>query len=213
LPRYFQIQYKSFIRQLNIYCFKRVLSCGDGKGSYTHDFLIHGQPSLCRNMKRTKIKRKGNGEAKKSLARRQRELKNGGRAPPAVGSYDETSSTMKNSQSEQQPKNCKNKCSSSQERPDAEEELNVFDETQMGCSIINEKEHAREAFPLKICFPHDRYENQQSAAAGTVDSSTTMPSSMLEVTSEHQSMLHETRSISITHDVESAIIDTFFGGT
>jgi hypothetical protein len=202
LPRYFQIQYKSFIRQLNIYGFKRDVSCGDGKGSYTHDFLMRGQPSLCRNMKRTKIKKKGNGETK------QQELKNGGREPPAVESYDETSTIKNPQQSEQQPKN---KCSREQP-PDAEEEPNVFDETQMGCSIINVKEHAPEAILLKTCFPHNGGQNQQSTS-GTVDYSTTMPSPMLEVTSEHESMLHETRSISITHDVETAIIDIFFGGT
>lgn len=206
LPRYFQIQYKSFIRQLNIYGFKRVVSCGaDGKGAYTHDCLIRGQPSLCRNMKRTKIKRKGNGngEKKKSLTRWQQDLKTGGQAPPG---------DIPKSQSEQeQPtSSCKSKCSTSQEPLDAkeEEEPSVFDETQTGCSITNVKE----ALQLKTCFPRDWCQNQQSII-GMVDSSiTTMPSSMLEVTSEHESMLHETRSISITHDVETAIIDTFFGG-
>lgn len=46
------------IHRLNIYNFVRI-TCGDAKGSYTHDLLVRGKPDICRLMVRTKIKRKG----------------------------------------------------------------------------------------------------------------------------------------------------------
>jgi hypothetical protein len=51
-----QTQYKSFQRQLNIYGFQRTTTTGPGKGGYTHEFLVRGEPKRCRFMVRTKIK-------------------------------------------------------------------------------------------------------------------------------------------------------------
>jgi hypothetical protein len=55
IARYFnQIHYKSFIRQLNLYSFKR-----KERGSYFHDFFVRGERSLCGLMERSKIKNRG----------------------------------------------------------------------------------------------------------------------------------------------------------
>jgi hypothetical protein len=59
MPRYFnQTKYKSFQRQLNMWGFERILG-GPAKGGYSHSSLVRGQPMLCRNMKRMKIKGTG----------------------------------------------------------------------------------------------------------------------------------------------------------
>jgi hypothetical protein len=56
MPRYFkQTKYKSFQRQLNIWCFERI-SNGPDKGGYGHPNFVKGNPSLCRQMRRKKIK-------------------------------------------------------------------------------------------------------------------------------------------------------------
>jgi hypothetical protein len=56
MPRYFkQTKFKSFQRQINMWGFERILN-GPGKGGYTHACFIRGQPSLCKQMKRTKVK-------------------------------------------------------------------------------------------------------------------------------------------------------------
>jgi hypothetical protein len=59
MPQYFkQTKYKSFQRQLNIWGFMRVLE-GPDKGGYTHSCFVRDNSSLCRNMKRQKIKGTG----------------------------------------------------------------------------------------------------------------------------------------------------------
>ena len=56
LPRYFkQSKYKSFQRQLNVWCFERV-NRGPEKGAYRHPSFIRGQHVLCREMQRKKVK-------------------------------------------------------------------------------------------------------------------------------------------------------------
>jgi hypothetical protein len=56
MPRYFkQTKYKSFQRQLNIWGFQRIIQ-GSDKGGYTHLNFLRGKPSLCRHMRRQKIK-------------------------------------------------------------------------------------------------------------------------------------------------------------
>ena len=55
-PRYFnQNYYKSFQRQLNIYGFERVRQ-GRHKGAYFHDLFVRGEPGLCHQMVRTKVR-------------------------------------------------------------------------------------------------------------------------------------------------------------
>lgn len=56
MPKYFdKTKYKSFQRQLNMWGFDRVGS-GPYKGAYMHTCFIRGQPELCKDMQRTKIK-------------------------------------------------------------------------------------------------------------------------------------------------------------
>ena len=60
MPIYFKSQtkkhkYKSFLRQLHIYGFKRITK-GSEKGAYTHSLLIRGHPEVCCRMVRTKVK-------------------------------------------------------------------------------------------------------------------------------------------------------------
>jgi hypothetical protein len=56
MPRYFnQTKYRSFQRQLNCWGFERV-SDGPGRGGYAHTWFIRSKTSLCRNMKRERIK-------------------------------------------------------------------------------------------------------------------------------------------------------------
>eukprot|EP00538_Stauroneis_constricta_P002601 CAMPEP_0119572642 /NCGR_PEP_ID=MMETSP1352-20130426/44719_1 /TAXON_ID=265584 /ORGANISM="Stauroneis constricta, Strain CCMP1120" /LENGTH=281 /DNA_ID=CAMNT_0007622327 /DNA_START=1200 /DNA_END=2045 /DNA_ORIENTATION=+ len=59
LPRYFsQTKYKSYVRQLNMWCF----SCVHGgrtapeRGSYRHPCFVRGRPEMCGEMKRCKLK-------------------------------------------------------------------------------------------------------------------------------------------------------------
>lgn len=59
MPRFFkQTQYKSFIRQLNLWDFERILDSSPNKGGYTHELFVRGNPMLCKEMRRTKIKGK-----------------------------------------------------------------------------------------------------------------------------------------------------------
>jgi hypothetical protein len=56
MARYFrQTKYKSFQRQLNIWCFQRIAK-GAGRGGYMHALFVRTKPSLCYSMKRTKSK-------------------------------------------------------------------------------------------------------------------------------------------------------------
>ena len=56
LRRYFrQSKYKSFLRQLHIYGFNRIVK-GKDKGSYYHELFVRHQPNLCMGMVRQKIK-------------------------------------------------------------------------------------------------------------------------------------------------------------
>ena len=62
LPIYFaNIQYKSFIRQINIYGFRRVRRDEEGTivGAYVHPLFVRNQPDLCWQMRRTKVKGPG----------------------------------------------------------------------------------------------------------------------------------------------------------
>jgi hypothetical protein len=59
LSKYFEnIKYKSFTRQLNIYCFQRI--SGDKKsahyGAYWHNFFVRGKENFCLRMTRQRIK-------------------------------------------------------------------------------------------------------------------------------------------------------------
>ncbi|CAJ1934581.1 unnamed protein product [Cylindrotheca closterium] len=57
LPRFFnQTKFKSFLRQLNLWGFERILESGPRRGGYRHSLFIKNQPFLCTKMKRTKIK-------------------------------------------------------------------------------------------------------------------------------------------------------------
>ena len=58
LPIYFpkMKSFASFQRQLNLYDFTRVGGVGSDRGSYRHKSFIRDNPSLSRNMRRTKIK-------------------------------------------------------------------------------------------------------------------------------------------------------------
>jgi hypothetical protein len=59
LPNYFsQSKITSFQRQLNLYCFSRLTSNLD-KGAYYHEKFVRGQPLLCQEIRRLRIK--GNG--------------------------------------------------------------------------------------------------------------------------------------------------------
>ena len=67
LPRYFKVtKYKSFLRQLNIYGFERITDTSPRRGGYSHTYFVRGEPKLCVNMKRHKIK--GNGKARRIKA-------------------------------------------------------------------------------------------------------------------------------------------------
>ena len=75
IPEYFckKNKYKSFQRSVNMWGFQRVDrdDCpGMEKGSYVHESFIRGNPDLCKNMKRVKIKGngKGNGKADNNLS-------------------------------------------------------------------------------------------------------------------------------------------------
>jgi hypothetical protein len=57
MPRFFkQIKYKSFLRQLNLWGFDRILDSGPLRGSYRHPLFVKDQPELYYQMKRTKVK-------------------------------------------------------------------------------------------------------------------------------------------------------------
>lgn len=56
LPKYFKMShFSSFQRQLNLYDFQRIAD-GPDRGSYFHELLIKNRPSVCKFMKRNKIK-------------------------------------------------------------------------------------------------------------------------------------------------------------
>ncbi|KAL3908252.1 MAG: hypothetical protein SGILL_008553, partial [Bacillariaceae sp.] len=61
LPKFFpKIQYKSFIRQLNIYAFSRVKDRkSPAFGEYSHRLFVRGNPDLCTLMTRQKVKGTG----------------------------------------------------------------------------------------------------------------------------------------------------------
>jgi hypothetical protein len=67
LPRYFTAnQIRSFHRQLNIYCFKRIdKRLSDAFGAYWHKCFVRGNPSLCSRMVRIVVKKE---EGTKKLA-------------------------------------------------------------------------------------------------------------------------------------------------
>jgi hypothetical protein len=58
MHRFFkQTKYKSFQRQINIWGFERILNGPAArKGAYKHACFVRGQPSLCKGMKRQKLK-------------------------------------------------------------------------------------------------------------------------------------------------------------
>jgi hypothetical protein len=58
MHRFFkQTKYKSFQRQINIWGFERILNGPAArKGAYKHVCFVRGQPSLCKGMKRQKLK-------------------------------------------------------------------------------------------------------------------------------------------------------------
>ena len=65
LRRYFrQSKYKSFLRQLHIYGFNRIVK-GKDKGSYYHELFVRHQPNLCMGMVRQKVK--GNRQSVSSI--------------------------------------------------------------------------------------------------------------------------------------------------
>ena len=60
LQRYFnQSKFPSFIRQLNLYGFKRMYQHGPDKGCYYHKFFLRDSPDLCISIDRIKINGRG----------------------------------------------------------------------------------------------------------------------------------------------------------
>ena len=57
-PRFFAAQatYRSFMRQLNLWGFKRLTAPGPDKGAYYHQLFLRGMPNLIRKMKIQKSK-------------------------------------------------------------------------------------------------------------------------------------------------------------
>eukprot|EP00980_Cylindrotheca_fusiformis_P031259 scaffold26088_cov132-Cylindrotheca_fusiformis.AAC.6 len=75
LPRFFkQTQYKSFIRQLNLWDFERIVTATSDKGGYKHALFSKDNPGLCMEMKRTKIKGKNNRMSQQSKAAVRRKM-------------------------------------------------------------------------------------------------------------------------------------------
>ncbi|CAJ1934582.1 unnamed protein product [Cylindrotheca closterium] len=67
MPRFFnQTKFKSFLRQLNLWGFERILKSGDRYGGYRHSLFIKNRPDLCIHMKRVKIK---SGYSQQQLAK------------------------------------------------------------------------------------------------------------------------------------------------
>ncbi|CAJ1934573.1 unnamed protein product [Cylindrotheca closterium] len=63
LPRFFdQTKLKSFLRQLNVWGFERVLDSGPRHGGYRHSLFVKNRPDLCAGMRRTKIKGRKQGD-------------------------------------------------------------------------------------------------------------------------------------------------------
>lgn len=64
LPRFFkQTHYKSFLRQLNLWGFTRIIGSDEdssSKGGYRHNLFVKGEPDLCLDMKRKKMKKSKN---------------------------------------------------------------------------------------------------------------------------------------------------------
>ena len=59
LPVFFkQTKYESFVRQLNIWGFKRI-TCGPDKGAYYSELFLRGMPRLASRMRRQKVKGTG----------------------------------------------------------------------------------------------------------------------------------------------------------
>mmetsp|Transcript_9906 Transcript_9906/g.28081 ORF Transcript_9906/g.28081 Transcript_9906/m.28081 type:complete len:557 (-) Transcript_9906:251-1921(-) len=58
IPKYLasMTQYKSFLRQLNLYNFQRISSKGELRGSYHHPHFSRSRKSLCNRMSLTKVK-------------------------------------------------------------------------------------------------------------------------------------------------------------
>ena len=56
MPKYFAATSKmnTFVKQLNLYCFKRI-SSGPEKGSYYHEQFVKGNRHLCKQMKRKRV--------------------------------------------------------------------------------------------------------------------------------------------------------------
>lgn len=75
MPRFFkQTQYKSFIRQLNLWDFQRIVVASSEKGGYSHELFNKTNPGLCMEMKRTKIKGKNSKLSQHSKAAAKRRL-------------------------------------------------------------------------------------------------------------------------------------------
>ena len=77
LPKYFDtLKYKSFIRQINIYGFVRktkdVAKNDAHYGAYVHPCFVRGQPDLCWQMTRCRIK--GTGIARASRQNEMQQL-------------------------------------------------------------------------------------------------------------------------------------------
>jgi hypothetical protein len=71
MPEYFsQTKYRSFQRQLHIYGFDRIKDkCSEDYGAYYHQLFIRGQPDMCLDMTRKKIKGTGlSNEVRKAKA-------------------------------------------------------------------------------------------------------------------------------------------------
>lgn len=57
MPKFFnQTKYKSFLRQLNLWGFERVLQSGPQRGGYKHAVFDSSNPEHCDLMRRTKLK-------------------------------------------------------------------------------------------------------------------------------------------------------------
>ena len=66
VPKYFHIQYKSFIRQLNIYGFERDRDKkSPNYAAYSNPWFVRGDEDLCLRMSRRKIK--GTGKRRRNI--------------------------------------------------------------------------------------------------------------------------------------------------
>jgi hypothetical protein len=69
IPKYFSMtKYKSFVRQLNLYCFSRVTN-GPERGCYSHNSFVKDEKDRCKSMTRQRLKGTHTRTTKKDQAK------------------------------------------------------------------------------------------------------------------------------------------------